>query len=140
MVETATSKLTNMTAFLMDITQSRGMTGHNIVSWVTAVENKLADISILTIQEMVASIPTINPQLVQVGHAAMFTQTLYVMSQKGVERLHLDESSSTAVHDRDEMLAFLHAVAGSRGITRTAIDSWGQKVQSKLHRIGISTV
>jgi transcriptional regulator NrdR family protein len=132
------NRVSEMTAFLTRVAHSRKVTGHNVESWVDAVENKLDDIGIASIQMTVASISIINPQLSQVGHVPMYTRTLDIMAREGVKMLRIAESLSAS--NADEMRAFLQTVAEARNITGNAIDSWVEKVQDKLRRIGLTTV
>jgi hypothetical protein len=80
---------------------------------VTAVENKLADIEILTIPVLVASIPTVNPQLFQVGHVPMYIRTLAIMDREGVSTFSLPDESSSADYNHHGMTVFLGSVAAA---------------------------
>jgi hypothetical protein len=81
MAESVSSNMITMTTFLTRVAQDAcKVTGHNIKFWVTAIKSKLADIEILTNPLLVASIPTINSQLFQVGHVSMYIRTLAIMA------------------------------------------------------------
>jgi transcriptional regulator NrdR family protein len=141
----ATSNGTNtvsnpMTDFLTAVAQARKVSGSNVESWVTAVENKLADIGILTISGLVESIPTLNSRLFQVGHVPMFIRTLAIMSRKGVSRISMPDESSSEAYNTHEMTSFLRSVAEKKGITGAHVETWIGQVRRKLHKIGITSV
>jgi hypothetical protein len=59
----AATSSSEMVSFLTRSTPIRSMTGHNVESWVTAVESKLAYVGILIIEMVIAEIHAIKPKL-----------------------------------------------------------------------------
>jgi hypothetical protein len=144
MTKLTTSKMapttSKMTPFLMCVTKARKVTGHNVESWVTAIKCKLADIGFLTIWAMVATIPVINHQLNQIDHVQMFTHTLDIIAHKGVKVISLDNKSALAYYNTETMIVFLQRVVITKVITGKGINSWIEKMHSKLHSIGILSI
>jgi hypothetical protein len=108
------------------------VTGHNIESWVTAVEGKLCDISITTPQMVVTQLHSINPRLSQFRHVPMFACTLGLMAQEGAKEMRNGSDN--------EMIALLQAVATAKNITGQDVMSWVTRVHNKLRSVGINTV
>jgi transcriptional regulator NrdR family protein len=131
---------TQMTPFLSRVARDRKVAGHNVESWVTAVESKLADIGILTIQKLVAGITTVNLRLHQAGHVQLFICTLHVMAREGVKDISLDNESASAYYNDHHMISYLERVAVVRGITGKSIDSWVNQVHGKLGKVGCISV
>jgi hypothetical protein len=127
-----------MTSFLMRVARIRSVTGHNVESWVTAVESKLADVGILTIAMVIAEIHVINSKLFRAGHVPMYIRTLDIMVREGVKMKVTTELSVKS--QNEEMLVFLRLVAESRQITGSNVDSWVTKVHAKLHRVDMDNV
>jgi transcriptional regulator NrdR family protein len=133
-------ELTEMTPYLTQVARDRKVTGHNVESWVRAVESKLADIGILTILEVVAAIPTINLRLHQAGHVQLFTRTLHVMNREAVKAISVNDESASAYYNNHRMRSFLERVAVSKGVTGKSIDSWVETVHAKLGKVGTPSV
>jgi hypothetical protein len=129
-----------MTDFLTSVAQARKVTGSNVESWVTAVESKLADISILTISSLVGAVPTINSRLFQVGHVPMYIRTLAIMSREGVARISMPDESSSEAYNTHEMTSFLRSVAEAKSITGADLETWIGQVHRKLRKVGVTTV
>jgi hypothetical protein len=62
------------------------VTGHNVVSWVTTVKSKLANVGILTIKIMIAEIHVINSKVFLAGNVPMNIHTLNIMVCEGIKR------------------------------------------------------
>jgi hypothetical protein len=130
----------NMTPFLTHVAQGRKVAGANIESWVTAVESKLAEVGIVTVQETVAMVPRINRLLQKKNLVPLFTRTLALMGKEGVKLISLDDESASANYNSDQMRHFLEGVAIVRGIKGKNIAPWVAKVHSKLLKIGAISV
>jgi hypothetical protein len=127
-----------MTALLTHVARLRNVTGYNVESWVTTVEDKLADIGIVTIKMLLSEIMTVNRKLTRFGSSQMYVQTLNFMAHKGVE-MSVGSGPPYAPND-GAMLLFLEAVAKSRGVTGSAIGLWVNKVHGKLRTIGATSI
>jgi hypothetical protein len=129
-----------MTPFLTRVAKARKVTGHNVESWVTSVENKLADVGFTTIQDLVGKLPTVNSRLHAAGHVRLFTRTLHTIALEGVKDISMDDESACEDYNSDRMHSFLQRVALTKGITGTSIEAWIQAVHGKLRTIGILSV
>jgi ABC-type anion transport system duplicated permease subunit len=137
-IYTLATTSSEMTSFLMGVARIRSVTGHNVESWATAVESKLANVGILTIAMVIAEIHVINSKLFRAGHVPMYIRTLDIMVRKGVKMKVTTELSMNS--QNDEMLAFLPLEAESRQITGSNVESWVTKVHAKLHRVDMDNV
>jgi hypothetical protein len=119
-------------SFLRRVAVCRNVTGPNVESWVTAVQEKLADIGITTFQRAVAEVHTINSKLARAGHVRMFIQTLDLIVRLGVE----DMRDGT----EREMFSYLHAVATAKNLTGRDVRTWAMEVHAKLQVLDIATI
>jgi hypothetical protein len=140
-----------MAAFLSCVALRRNVTGHNVESWVTAVEGKLADIDIFTPQMAIANRHAINSKLIQVGHVPLYLRTLALMNRDKADSLaapSANEASITATQEApgahlmkassSNMTSFLSHIAVSRGVAEDEMASWVPTVENKLTGIGLS--
>jgi hypothetical protein len=128
----------NISTFLSNIARSRSVTEPNIKSWVSAVENNLANFGIFTIAEVIGMVPTLNHILAQAGHVPTYFGTLELMGQEGV-RMKTIVGIPVAAKNAETRDFFL-AVASSRNITGDNVELWVAKVRTKLHRIDVGNV
>ena len=70
----------------------------------------------------------------------MYTRTLALMAQEGVNIFSLPDESLSASYNNHAMLTFLESVATVKGVTGTNIGSWATKVHEKLRSIGLLSV
>jgi hypothetical protein len=130
---------TKMTAFLTRVASRRYDTtvaDHKVTTCIFDVECKLADIGIITVTTAIAEIHTINSKLFRAGHRQMFTSTLGLMAQEGIDMMNIADSSSP----RDAMVAFLQLVAIDRNLTGKNMEKWIMKVRRKLQSVGSMSV
>jgi hypothetical protein len=131
-IYTVTPSNCEMSGFLRRIAFARSVGSPNTESWVTAVEEKLLDIGVITPLMAVTEIHSINSRLSQVGHVPMFTRTLRLMAEEGARELRNGSD--------DELISLLQAVAERKGYGARAMMSWVIKVRDKLRSIRITTV
>jgi hypothetical protein len=122
----------NIMAFLCCVAVCHNVTGPNVESWVTAVEQKLGDIGITTFQMSVAEVHTTNSKLSRAGHVPMFTNTLDVIVQLGVEDMQ-DGTES-------KMVSYLQAVAAAKNLSGRDVRTWAMEVHTKLQVLDIVTI